>query len=64
MEKCISLGRLSKFIHGVLSSSPRNLLLSRTSRTSGHKYCRVEKCISLGRLRRFKHVVASEGPKQ
>ena len=71
VEKCISLARLSKFMHGVQRRDSKNLLSSRTSRTSGHKhcrvdkeYCRVEKCIALGRLRRFKHVVVSEGPKQ
>ena len=40
VEKCISLGRLSKFMHGVLSRGPSNQL---SSRTSGHKRCRVDK---------------------
>ena len=41
VEKCILLGRLSKFSHGVQSRVPSNQLSSRTSRTSGHKHCRV-----------------------
>ena len=55
------LGRLSKFMHGVLSRGPRNVL---SSRTSGHKDCRVdkeyfreEKCIALGRVRALKQIV-------
>ena len=47
VEKCISLGRLTKFMHGVLSRGPSNQLSSRMSghkrRTSGHKRCQVDK---------------------
>ena len=41
--KCISLARLSKFIYGVQSRGPSNQSVS--SRTSGHKRCRVTKNI-------------------
>ena len=49
---------------------PSNWLSSRTSRTSGHKHCRVdkencrvEKCISLVRLRKYQSAfVRMKGP--